>query len=811
MVTFRSRSSLTDLGADLRLAVRALRRSPLFAVSATLALALGIGASTAIFGVVDAILLRPLAYARADRLVVILHEGRKPVSPANLLDWRRDMRGFSHMAAAEAWGATLTGLEFPERVRALRVTPDMFPLLGVEPLVGRTLSTDGRAEREVVLSYDLWQRRFAGDRAVLGRSLMLDGEPHVVTGVMPRTFQFAPFWATHTELWAPLDLASRAASRNAQSLRVFARLGPGVHLAQARASAAATTARLEREFPGTNGDVVVTPLHETVVGDVRPMLLVLLGAVGLLLLASCANVAHLLLARGGVRRRELALRTALGADRGRLVRQLLTESAVLAALGGAFGAALGWAGMRLLVAFGPVELPRLATAEPDGRVLLAAFGTAALTAIACGLLPAWRSTDGMEAALRGGRQAIGGRPQHRLRRSLVTSEFAMALVLLVGAGLMVRSIIALQATDPGFEPRGLLVAEVAITGSAQAAPGRRSPFFLDLVQRIEAIPGVRSASAINHAPLAGDVWGRSFSVEGTPDAERESRSATYRTALPGYFRTMGIRLLEGRDFTARDAAGAPGVVVVNESMARQHWPGRSAVGQRIAFGSADDREWLTVIGVIGNVVRGDWVAPASEELYTAYLQDAQYQERQGPAFTSLTLVVRADGDAGALAAAVRAAVRAIDDDLPVSGVQSMSAVVREATARQRFLLALLAAFAGASVVLAAIGVYGATSYAMVQRIPEIGIRMALGATPRDVVALVAREGMVPALAGTAIGGACALALARVARGLLFGVPAHDPATFVAVALCIVVVAGVASWLPSRRAIRVDPNVALRGG
>ena len=812
MVSSRPRPPFAALATDLRFAVRALRRSPVSTLSAALALALGIGASTAIFGVVDGILLRALPYADADRLVVILHEGRKPVSPANLIDWRREMRGFSHMAAAELWGATLTGVEFPERLRALRVTPDMFALLGVPPLLGRTPSEDGSGIREVVLSYDLWQRRFGGDRAVVGRPLVLDGAPHVVTGVMPRTFQFAPFWATRTELWTPLDLRDRSASRNAQSLRVFARLAPGVALAQARASAAAATARLEREFPGTNRDVQVTPLHETVVGDARPMLLVLLGAVGLLLLVACANVAHLLLARGGVRRRELALRTALGADRGRLVRQLLTESAVLAALGGAIGTAFGAAGMRVLVALGPDDLPRLATVRLDGRVLLAAVASTALTALVCGLLPAWRSTEGMEAALRGGRQATGGRPQRRLRRLLVTSEFAMALVLLVGAGLMVRSILALQAVDPGFEPRGVLVAEVAITGSAQAAPGRRSPFFLGLVERIEAIPGVRAASAINHVPLAGDVWGRSFVVEGAAaGGPRESPSATYRSALPGYFRTMGIRVLEGRDFTTRDGGGAPGVVIVNEAMARRHWPGESAVGRRIGFGAGEDREWVTVIGVVENVVRGDWIAPPSEELYTAYLQDRQYQERQGPAFTALTLVVRADGDAADLAHAVRGAVRAMDDALPVSGVRSMSEVVRGATARQRFLLVLLAAFAGASVVLAAIGVYGVTSYAMVQRIPEIGIRMALGATPRDVVALVAREGIAPALAGIVLGAAGALALARLARGVLFGVPAHDPVTFAAVALCIGAVAGVASWLPSRRALRVDPNVALREG
>jgi putative ABC transport system permease protein len=806
---------------DLRYGARALARTPGFTAAAVLALALGIGASAAVFSVVNSVLLRPLPYMDAEQLVVILHRAKNPVAPANYLDWRRESRAFEDMGAAELWAPNLTGRAEPEKLWALRMTPSMFPVLGVPPLLGRAfLPSEGEpgSDHVIILSHRLWQRRFMGDASVIGRSVMLDGEPYTVVGVMPEDFRFAPFWATQTELWAPLALSQRAANRGGSSLRVFARLAPGVPLGQAQAEMATIADRLDKEYPGTNRDVTVLSLTEKVVGDVRPALLVLLVAVGFVLLIACANVAHLLLARAAARQRELAVRTALGASRSRIIRQLLTESSLLALTGGALGIALATTAVRVLVALSPGSIPRVETIALDGRVLAATVILSLLTGVAFGLVPALhRERRDLADALRdSSRGSTGGVERTRLRDILVASEFALALVLLVGAGLMIRSFQALQSVDPGFDPRNVLTAVVTVTGTKEEDPRRRAAFFQELVGKVAALPGVESASAINHLPLAGDMWGWPFVVEGRPlPKPGEMTTAAYRVVLPGYFRTMRIPILRGRDVTDRDRLDAPGVVVVNEEMASRQWPGEDALGKRISLDTEGRGPWLTVVGVAKNAVRGEWTAEPEEEVYLPYLQTRSYLEERSSWIAYLTLVLRTRCpkapacDAAELVPPLREAVRSLEPNAPLSEVQTMEQVVRSETARTRFNLALLATFAAVALILAALGIYGVMSYSVSRRTHEIGIRMALGARRGDVLRLVVLQGMVVALAGAVVGLLGALALTRFMTSLLYKVGSTDVATFVAVPVVLAGVALAASYLPARRATRIDPLLALR--
>jgi predicted permease len=807
---------MSGLIQDVRYALRQLRKNPGFTVVAALTLALGIGANTAIFSVVNAVLLRPLPYKDDSRLVVILSEGRNPVPPANFNDWREQSQSFSQMGAAEAWGPNLTGTSNPEKVPALHVTSDIFPLLGVQPLLGRTFLPEEQEtgkEHEVVLSYSLWQSHFAGKSEIIGQSMALNGEPYTVVGVMPDDFKFAPFWATKTELWAPLALGTRLADRSGSSLRVFARLIPGVTLQQAQAEMAGITSRLEREFPGTNRDMQVVSLREKVLGDIRPALLVLLGAVGFVLLIACANVSHMLLARAAARREEIALRAALGAGRWDVFRQLLTESVALALLGGGAGLLLAVWGVRVLVTLGSSDIPRAETIGVDGHVLLFALGISLFTGLAFGMAPAWRATsDNLSDALKEGKRgASESSRRNRLRGLLVGSEFALAVVLLAGAGLMVRSFLALQHVDPGFDPRGVLSMVVGVSGTEQATAGRTGNFYRMVLQKVGAIPGVQSVSGINHLPLAGDEWGLAFHIEGRP-AERpgEELVAIYRVVFPDYFRTMRVPILRGRDVTDADNLRAPGVVVINDYIARRYWPGEDAIGKRITFDDpAKNPSWLTIVGVAKNTVRGSWVSPPAEEVFLPYLQNRDYLNAPNSPFAFLTLVVRTDRDPAALAPDISQAIHSLDRNIPLSDIQTMDHVVAEATGQSRFYLILLGAFAIVALVLAGVGIYGVMSYSVSRRTQEIGIRMALGAQGRDVLKLVVFQGIVHALAGVAAGLAGALALSRLMTGLLYGTHPNDPATFAAVVLVLSGVAVAASYIPARRATKVDPIVALR--
>jgi len=803
---------------DLRYAARTLRRAPGFCVSAMLILGLGIGANTTMFSAVNTILLQPLGYKNPEQLVVIMHHGVGPVAPANFLDWRQQSRAFERMGAAEYWRVNLDAEDHAERVLGLHLTADILPMLGVPPLLGRVFSAEDEGpgnDHKLVIGYALWQRRFGGDPAIVGRTVTLDGERYDIIGVMPRQFAFAPFWATGAELWAPLPLANRQTVRDGNSLRVFARLAPGVSLAQAQAEISTITARLEQTYPGTNRNVRVTSLTERVVGNARLALLVLLAAVGFVLLIACANVAHMLLARAAARQREVAVRLALGATQFQIIRQYLVESLLLAALSGVVGLVLAVWGVHAIIGLTQGDLPRIEELRIDGRVLAFTLGLSLLTGVLFGLMPALqaRSAAVGDTLRDNSRGSIGTTRGSRLRDLLVVSEFALAIVLLIGAGLMIRSFAALQSIDAGFDPRHVLSMVVSVNGSPEAEPARRAAFYQRAIERVRALPGVEAAGAINHLPVGGDVWGRSFIIEGRPVPKSGDEPGTvYRVVTPQYFQTMRLPILRGRDITEHDNLSAPGVVIINDYMARKHWPGEEAIGQRISLGdvsSTPKREWLTVIGVVKNAVIDDWNDTPFSEIYLPYAQRPDYLESRAGAYTYLTLVVRTAGDPAALAPGAREAIWSIDKSVALSDVKTMEAAIGRAVARPRFQLTLLTAFAVVALLLAAAGIYGVMSYAIARRTHEIGLRMTLGAQRGDVLRMVLGQAMLRVGVGTAVGLAGALALTQLMSTLLFGVRPTDPLTFGVVSIVLIGAALLASYVPARRATRIDPMVALR--
>ena len=801
---------------DIRFGTRMLVKNPGFTIVAVLTLALGIGANAAIFSVVDAVLLRPLAYRDADRLVTILHHGDNPVAVANYIDWRDQSRSFEAMGAADSWSANLSGIDSPEHIQGLKVTQSLLPLLGVEPQLGRLFvagEDQPGSEHEVILSYGLWQRRFASDSKVLGKVITLDGEPYTVLGVMPRTFKFAPFWVTRAEMWVPNAFGDRIHDRGGHSLRIFARLKQDVALSEARAEIATIAARLEQKFPGTNRDVVVTPLKQNVVGQVQAPLLLLLGAVGFVLLIACANVAHMLLARSATRQKEMAVRTALGAPRTRVIRQFLTENLLLAAMGASAGALLAVWGTRALVALSPAFLPRVDTIRIDARVVLFLIAVTVLTGLVFGLAPAMHAsavnlTDTLKD---GGRGGSDGHGRNRLRSFLVASEFALALILLIGAGLMVRSFFALQSIDPGFNPNRVLSMAVSVAGTQESEPHRRAIFYQQLIERVRALPGVEAAGGINHLPLAGDMWGWPFAIEGrAKPLPGESPWAVYRIVLPGYFETMRLPVLRGREIAATDDPSAPGVVLINETAARKYWPGENPLGKHIAFDhKSASPTWLTVIGMVRDAKQENWAEAPYPEVYLAALQNRGFLGERESHASYITLVVRTRGNPSALSGTIKNTVWTFDRNLAISEILTMDDVVAEANAEPRFEMALLGVFAGVALILAAVGIYGVMSYSVARRTQEIGIRISLGASRSDVLRLVARQGMVLALAGSAAGIVGALLLSRLMTKLLYGVLPTDPVTFTVVAVLLTLVALAANYLPARRATRVDPIVALR--
>jgi putative ABC transport system permease protein len=797
---------------DVRFALRTLRKSSAFTFFAVFALALGVGASSVMFSAVDSILLRPLAYRDADGLVVILNHGRGPIAPANYLDWKAQSKSFESMGAAEYWTPDLTNVDRPSKLWALRITSDILPMLGIQPVLGRVFVNEEDQtghENEVVLSYALWQRQFGGDRSVLGRRMSLDGKSYAIVGVMPANFKFAPFWATKAELWAPLALGPRAGNREANSLRIFARLASGVGLPAASAELATITARLEQQYPGTNRDAQIVPLKEKVVGSIRPALLTMQFAVAFVLLIACANVAHMLLARGAARTGEVALRSALGAGRFRLAQQFLTESIILAIAGGGLGLLLAAAGIRALVLFGPADIPRVDSISLDWRVTLFTLGVSIATGIIFGVAPARQASrlDPAESLKEGGRSGDSAR-KNRTRSLLVVTEFALALMLLIGAGLMLRSLRALQAIDPGFDPQNLLTMVVSTAGSPISGLGRTEDFYREALERVRAVPGVVSAGLTNHLPLAGDIWGFSFWIEGQPAPKPgEVPDAAYRLVFSDYMKTMAMQIQRGRPIEARDTTTTQPVAVINEYMAHRYWPNEDPIGKHFAFddpakAGAEKAKWITVVGVVKNAVRSDWAAGPEEEIFLPYSQNHGVG-------SYLTLVVRTAGEPAASAQAIERAIWGVDRDVTISEVQTMEEVVTRANSQARFSAALLAAFAVVALVMSAVGIYGVMTYAVARRRREIGVRMALGASRGDVLTGVLRQGMALALAGSLVGVLGGLILSRLMATLLYGVRPSDPLTFTGAAALLTIVALTACYVPARHATRVDPMTALR--
>ena len=815
------------LWQDLRYGARMLIRNPGFTLIAVLTLGLGIGANTAIFSVVNGVLLRPLPYHEPEQIITLLHNGQQPVSPANFLDLRANSQNFAQMAAAEAWGGALTGNDRPEQLSGLRMGEGLFTLLGEQPLVGRTLQAEDYQPGKghvLVLSHKLWQRAFGGDPNIIGRHIKLSGESYAVVGVMPAKFQFPPFWATRAEMWTPLDLRPRATiRRGGQSLRVFARLKPGVALEQAQAEIDAMNKRLASAYPEANTglNIRVDPLNDKVVGNVRRALLVLSAAVGFVLLIACANVACLLLARAATRASETAVRVALGASRWRIVRQLLTESLLLSVGGATVGILLAVWGVDWLTTLlagnsssFSVRLPRLSEIKIDATALGFTLAVTLVTSLLFGLIPALAASksDVNQTLKESGRGAAGGR--RRLRETLVVAELALALVMLIGAGLLMNSFLKLQAVDPGFNPRNVLTMMVSLAGASQYVGPTREAFYRQLTGRLTALPGVESASAINHLPLAGDTWGTPLTIEGRPlPPPGQDVRVTFRVSRPDYFRTMGIPLRAGRDFTERDTPDAPGVIILNETLARRHWPAEDPIGKRVTLDDPRDNsrapQWLTVVGVVKDVKQMSWTDAPANEIYVPFQRSRGFFEGTAGQFTSMTIVVRTTVEPQSLATAARETVRALDRNLPVSSVVSMEQVIADTLWQPRFNLQLIGIFAALAMTLAAIGLYGVMSYSVAQRTHEVGLRMALGAQRRDVLKLVVGQGMKLALLGVGAGLLASVALTRLMEKLLFGVSATDLTTFAVIAGLLTLVALLACWIPARRATKVDPMVALR--
>ncbi|MGH7582785.1 MAG: ADOP family duplicated permease [Gemmatimonadales bacterium] len=814
----RGISWIEHLGRDIRYGFRALRLAPGYAAVAIITLALGVGANTAIFTVVDEILLRPLPYADPSRLVLFREEGGTAAAPANFLEWRAGTRSFDRVGAVEYWTPGLRGSEFTEKIFALHVSSDILPMMGIHPLFGRvfTPAEDHDANRHVaVLRYDFWQQRFGGDPAVLGRTVVLDGETYTIIGVMPKGFRFAPFWATEAVLWAPLPLDQRTTDRGGASLRIFARLKPGVTLAQADGDVRAVAGRLEALYPGTNQSVSLTPLSEMVTGQVRPALMILLVAVGLVLLIACANVAHLQLIRAAAREREYAVRSALGATRGRLVQQSLVESTLLSLAGGVAGLVLAEAGVKLLVALAPAELPRLGAIRLDSGVFLYLLLIAVFAAVIFGVAPALTSSRvRAESALKeGGRTPSDTPRRRRMRGALVVSEFAMALLLVVGAGLVLRSFVGLLAVDPGFDPQHTLSMVVAVDGSRSNAPGAREQFFSQLVDRVQKLPGVEAASAINHLPLHGDHWTFTYHVDGQPTPPRgKELRAQFLVARPGYFRAMHAVLQAGRDIDQADLSGHRKVVIVNDVMARHAWPRGGALGRRISIhDNPAPNDWYTVIGVVRDIRQDTWSGQAVDEMYfpnSPALAGAQGLARELDP-SALTLVIRSAANPTGITRTVRAVVHDLDPDVTISDIITLEGAIGEQLAAPRFYLVLLALFAFVAVTLAAIGVYGVISYSVARRTHEIGVRLALGAAREDAFRMVLRQGMQLALLGGVIGLVLAIAMTRYLGTLLYGVRPLDLITFGAGAIALGAVALLACAAPARRAAQLDPMEALR--
>src|ERR1700723_190459 len=800
---------MSGLFQDLRYALRQMTRSPGFTLVAVITLALGIGATTAVFSVVDEVLLHPLAYPDSDRIVKISQTFQgvwgNDSSPANYLDWVAQNSVFTEMAASRGWPVSLSAGEGPGRGRGTMATPSFFALFGVNPILGRGLEeSDARAGNDhvVVLGYGLWQRSFGGDRGIIGRDVQLNGGQYSVVGVMPQNFSpddYGELWVTSQ--WGvpshPLapDKDPRP-FRDRNYLDVWGQLKPGVTTPQARAELDTIGRRLEKQYPNDDDKVGVSflPLHEYVVGDIRPVLLVLLAAVVVVLLIGCANVANLLLARAAVRGREISIRTTMGASRQRFLRQLLTESVVLALLGGGLGLLLAVVAVPSLLALSPPDIRQFKEIGINREVLAFSFLASVVCGIVFGLMPALQASrsNPSEFLKEGERGSTANRG--RTRSVLVIAEVGLSLVLLVGAGLLGKSFARLMDVNPGFDADRLLTFNLGLPSSTDAA--QQFAFYRDVMQRLQALPGVRSVGAVSRLPLAGGNSTRSFNVPGID----KDYDADIRVSTPDYFRAMGIPLMKGRSFSDSDLGSSVHVAIVNDALVRAAFPGQDPIGRQLTnFGP--DNLTLQIVGVVGNVRHVGLDTAPHAEIYQL-LGQAQWP--------SMYVAIRsATSDATSLTSLAQSAVWSVNKDVPLANVRTMQEVIANSVQRRRFSMLLLAIFAGVAMVLAAIGLYGVMSYSVAQRTKEIGIRMALGARRPDVVALVVKQGMALVLMGIVAGTVLSLAMTRLIAGMLFGISATDPLTFAGVAMLLGAVAFLANYLPARRGASVDPMVALR--
>jgi len=805
---------------DLRYGLRLLLKTPVFTFIAVLTLALGIGANTTIFSVANAVWLRPLPYPEADQLALVWHrntkrEGNFELTPAGYLDLRRQSKSFERIAAFVSHDFNLTGAGEPERLRGQQVSAALFPLLKAQPIAGRVFTEaedrDG-APRVVILSHALWQRRFGAQANVIGQTITLDDHGYTVVGVMPPGFDFPEKGA---ELWAPMAFgASAASARTSFFLRAIARLKPGVTLAAAQSELNVIAQNLAQAYPESNTDLgfSAVSLQEHMVSGFKQALFVLLGAVAFVLAIACANVANLLLARVAGREKELAVRAALGAGRRRLIRQLLTESALLALCGGALGLLLAMWGVKALKLInsagpaGPGVIARLDEVGLDWRVLGFTLGVSCLTGVFFGLAPALQiSRPDLQRTLKESGRGFAGAGGHRLRGLLVIAEIALSLVLLVGAGLLIRSFIRLQNVDPGFNPEGLLTLRVEISDDKARDQARVANFYQQVIDRAQALPGVEAAGVVTATPIVTPGIRSYIIIEDKPDPPPgQPQLANNRVVSPDYFRTLGVPLLTGRLLSAQDNAQAPPAVVINQALARRYWGDENPVGKRFTFGSRRaNTRWLTVVGVVGDIRQAGLNADSLPELYTPLTQEHQRWARPR------VLFIRTTGDPLSLVAAVKAEIWAVDKDQTVYGVRTMEEIVAGSLAPRRFNLLLLGLFAAIALALAGVGIYGVISYAVSQRTREIGVRVALGAGRRDILKLIVGQGLALTLGGVAIGLVASFALTRWMASLLFGVSASDPLTFASVALLLTLVALLACYFPARKAMKVDPMAALR--
>jgi putative ABC transport system permease protein len=809
---------MDDTLQDIRYGIRLCLRTPGFTMIAVLALALGIGANTAIFTIVNAVLLEPLPFRDPARLVVMWETNARragrpnTIAPANFIRWRERATAFERMAPFYDYRVSLTGSGEAEELIGMDVTPDFFPTLGVAPLAGRAFTADEGPQGHdalAVLSYGLWQRRFAGDPGVIGRTVQINGRGVTVIGVMPADVRlFIKRWSLTgkpADVWMPFAFTEAGREPRGRYMSAIARLKPGVELSEAQAQMDTIATGLAQEFPqfDTGWGAILVPLHRELSGDLRPALLVLTGAVGFVLLIACANVANLLLARGATRQREIAIRTALGAGRVRVIRQLLTESLVLCVLGGGLGLLVAQWGLDLLLAITPVSLADLGPVHLSYPVLSFTAAVSLATAVICGFAPAFEGSRGnVQEALKDGARQIGASVRHRrIRQAFVVGEIALAVVLLVGAGLMIRSFGTLRAVNPGFDAHYVLTARVTVPTRRYDTDAKRLDFFANLTARLAAIPGVESAGAVSFLPLAGAGSATDFRIVGQPPPlPGQSLGTDVSVCDAGYFRTLKVPLLRGRIFSEREMREKSNVVVINDALAKRYFPNEDPIGKSLVIAMTLPNVPTEIIGIVGNVKFSDLSTEAHPTTYWPHPQLA---------YSAMTLTLRTASDPAAFAPLVEREVHAIDKDQPVADIRTMDQWVARTLSQAKFSSTLLTTFAGLALALAAIGIYGVMSYAVSQRTPEIGIRLALGAEASDILGMIVGNAVRLAAIGLAIGVVLALALSRTLTSLLYETAGTDPATFAAVVGMLGGVAIAASYFPARRASKIPPVDALR--